>query len=268
MCACSRKLNPFTDKGQAFRRRAVVLHGAGGSARLLRMDVSMTCWWCAACAVALDACCAFLAQRARTLHANSDEGTTVPCRSGGYRTSPRSRARVRTTARSLHRHDSSALARAHLNARRKDEGRGEARPRGPGFSSCSPEQIRTAVTALRGRRPRPLDDGALLNRERCRRTASGVLAGEDSNPQRQDQNLLCCQLHHPRRSDNGSGRGPQPSQSGRPGQDHPIRRSGRGPRAAARGRGRARAGRSSRTAAGPGGDPRPRRTARAQPSGA
>ena len=25
---------------------------------------------------------------------------------------------------------------------------------------CSPEQIRTAVTALRGRRPRPLDDGA------------------------------------------------------------------------------------------------------------
>lgn len=24
------------------------------------------------------------------------------------------------------------------------------------------------------------------------------LGGEDSNPQRQGQNLLCCQLHHPR----------------------------------------------------------------------
>ena len=32
----------------------------------------------------------------------------------------------------------------------------------PGFGVCSPEQIRTAVTALRGRRPRPLDDGAVL----------------------------------------------------------------------------------------------------------
>ncbi len=31
---------------------------------------------------------------------------------------------------------------------------------------CSPEQIRTAVTALRGRRPRPLDDGA-EQRFRC-----------------------------------------------------------------------------------------------------
>ncbi len=29
-----------------------------------------------------------------------------------------------------------------------------------GSSHCSPEQIRTAVSALRGRRPRPLDDGA------------------------------------------------------------------------------------------------------------
>ena len=28
------------------------------------------------------------------------------------------------------------------------------------------------------------------------------LGGKDSNPQLQDQNLLCCQLHHPR-----SGRG-------------------------------------------------------------
>ena len=35
----------------------------------------------------------------------------------------------------------------------------------------SPEQIRTAVSALRGRRPRPLDDGA------------DGLGGEDSNPQ-------------------------------------------------------------------------------------
>ena len=44
---------------------------------------------------------------------------------------------------------------------------------GPG----SPEQIRTAVTALRGRRPRPLDDGAGHRHE------AGELGGEDSNPQ-------------------------------------------------------------------------------------
>ncbi len=57
----------------------------------------------------------------------------------------------------------------------------------------SPDQIRTGVTGLRGRRPRPLDDGA-------RRGWPGghPLGGKDSNPQRQDQNLLCCQLHHPR----------------------------------------------------------------------
>ena len=38
----------------------------------------------------------------------------------------------------------------------------EARDTGPGLRMGSPEQIRTAVTALRGRRPRPLDDGAVL----------------------------------------------------------------------------------------------------------
>lgn len=64
----------------------------------------------------------------------------------------------------------------HPNAR--DAGRDEARRSAPGFGWCcgwcgcggcgvhlrcacgSPERIRTAVTALRGRRPRPLDDGA------------------------------------------------------------------------------------------------------------
>lgn len=30
-----------------------------------------------------------------------------------------------------------------------------------GFDLCSPDGIRTHATALRGRRPRPLDDGAL-----------------------------------------------------------------------------------------------------------
>ena len=40
-------------------------------------------------------------------------------------------------------------------------GRDETRTRGPGLD-CSPEQIRTAVSALRGRRPRPLDDGAVV----------------------------------------------------------------------------------------------------------
>lgn len=98
----------------------------------------------------------------------------------------------------------------HPNAR--DAGRDEARRSAPGFGWCcgwcgcggcgvhlrcacgSPERIRTAVTALRGRRPRPLDDGAVLSRRRI----SGLLGGEDSNPQRLDQNQLCCRLHHPR----------------------------------------------------------------------
>ena len=46
-------------------------------------------------------------------------------------------------------------------------GQYEARDKVPGFSLGSPEQIRTAVTALRGRRPRPLDDGAGLGREQA-----------------------------------------------------------------------------------------------------
>ena len=80
--------------------------------------------------------------------------------------------------------------------------RSPAHPRGTNRASvCSPEQIRTAVTALRGRRPRPLDDGARLH-------VLLELGGEDSNPQRQDQNLLCCRLHHPRRSRQTSGRVP------------------------------------------------------------
>ena len=65
---------------------------------------------------------------------------------------------------------------------------GPPRPKTPRAVCGSPEQIRTAVSALRGRRPRPLDDGAV------------ELGGEDSNPQRQGQNLLCCRLHHPRRA--------------------------------------------------------------------
>ena len=79
---------------------------------------------------------------------------------------------------------------ARVSEAEKREARTPCVECGPG----SPEQIRTAVTALRGRRPRPLDDGAVLRRG-C---ALGGLGGEDSNPQRQDQNLLCCQLHHPR----------------------------------------------------------------------
>ncbi len=49
--------------------------------------------------------------------------------------------------------------RAQLGRTRKSPGRKSR------ASRCSPEQIRTAVTALRGRRPRPLDDGAALLRE-------------------------------------------------------------------------------------------------------
>ena len=72
--------------------------------------------------------------------------------------------------------------------------------------SCSPDGIRTRVTALRGRRPRPLDDGAERTGPSAGVGARDVceLGGEDSNPQRQDQNLLCCRLHHPRRNGHGT----------------------------------------------------------------
>src|SRR5207342_484580 len=71
-----------------------------------------------------------------------------------------------------------------------------------GSSHCSPDGIRTRVTALRGRRPRPLDDGA--------GTVCSGLGGEDSYPPRQDQNLLCCRLHHPRRKRHGTESGDEP----------------------------------------------------------
>ncbi len=82
--------------------------------------------------------------------------------------------------------------------------RARARPPNEAGPGSSPEQIRTAASALRGRRPRPLDDGAgctPIGRgvRPARWRLAGGLGGEDSNPQRQDQNLLCYRLHHPRR---------------------------------------------------------------------
>ena len=44
----------------------------------------------------------------------------------------------------------------------------ETRQKG-GFLSGSPDQIRTGVTGLRGRRPRPLDDGAVVHPVRVAR---------------------------------------------------------------------------------------------------
>jgi hypothetical protein len=115
----------------------------------------------------------------------------------------------------------------------------------------SPEQIRTAVSALRGRRPRPLDDGAV------------GLGGEDSNPQRQGQNLLCCRLHHPRRCGQPSGSTSRRRRRGgsRAGQRASVSARG-GPGLGGRGggRGHVRGAGSSRRAAVPRGDPRSRRT--------
>jgi hypothetical protein len=115
----------------------------------------------------------------------------------------------------------------------------------------SPEQIRTAVSALRGRRPRPLDDGAV------------GLGGEDSNPQRQGQNLLCCRLHHPRRCGQPSGstsrrrrRGGSSAGSGA----SVSARGGLGLGGRGGGRGHVRGAGSSRRAAVPRGGPRSRRT--------
>src|SRR5690242_503319 len=49
-----------------------------------------------------------------------------------------------------------------------------ARPFGLAFLVRSPDRIRTGVTALRGRRPRPLDDGAVLVLTCCAGVASAV----------------------------------------------------------------------------------------------
>jgi hypothetical protein len=125
-----------------------------------------------------------------------------------------------------------------------------------GRDSGSPEQIRTAVSALRGRRPGPLDDGAV------------ELGGEDSNPQRQGQNLLCCRLHHPRRWTFQSSRAATHDSASPPARGHgsagrtldgSLRRSGARPRrGAVRARARGQAGGSRRRAAGRRGGPRRR----------
>ena len=78
-------------------------------------------------------------------------------------------ARPRRTLSTCPRRDLVALSTRPRAARRT-----RTSPATRAGLSCSPEQIRTAVTALRGRRPRPLDDGAVLCVE---------LGGEDSNPQ-------------------------------------------------------------------------------------
>ena len=73
-------------------------------------------------------------------------------------------------------------------------------------SLCSPDGIRTHATAVRGRRPRPLDDGARTDPS-CQHSSpekahliagrAAILLGyQDSNLEWLNQNQLCCQLHH------------------------------------------------------------------------
>ena len=100
---------------------------------------------------------------------------------------------------------------------------GAAKRKGTRDSGClsigSPDGIRTRATALRGRRARPLHNGALAVPEPCgpvarRRTLPGGrdfsesttvsthvprhrwLGYQDSNLERMNQNHQCCQLHH------------------------------------------------------------------------
>ena len=79
--------------------------------------------------------------------------------------------------------------------------------RRPGDWFGSPDGIRTHATAVRGRRPRPLDDGARtksvarLAADRIasiaqRATAAKLLGYQDSNLEWRYQKPLCCQLHH------------------------------------------------------------------------
>ena len=65
---------------------------------------------------------------------------------------------------------------------------------------CTPDGIRTHATAVRGRRPRPLDDGGIgggtHNDSTAKRVRRAQLAYQDSNLERRYQKPLCCQLHH------------------------------------------------------------------------
>ena len=108
-------------------------------------------------------------------------------------------ARPANATTSLAAHAPSRAARASRACERRDEeaardaGRDEARD-GSRASMCgSPEQIRTAVTALRGRRPRPLDDGAGF--ARCSRWIPGWMlptgsGGRTRTPN--DRARTCC----------------------------------------------------------------------------
>ena len=135
---------------------------------------------------------------------------------------------VAATHRSPHRfaHEGTpgpaALPTSAAHAPPPDDARpGQRRETAPsgcsgGRRSRSPDGIRTRATALRGRRPRPLDDGALptlpnldsatgSDRNRAslaaaRRPATKSprfpLGYQDSNLEWLNQNQLCCQLHH------------------------------------------------------------------------
>ena len=144
MCACSREVERIYDDTSSISMSRVT--------RVHDVDELL-----------LSLCVAFrhVPATCARIRATPDEGTTVHAQSGGYRDDCASRVR------------STTCCRAHLRARatrpaspthtRPAFGAGVRTRRspanGPG-SCCSPEQIRTAVTALRGRRPRPLDDGA------------------------------------------------------------------------------------------------------------
>ena len=130
--------------------------------------------------------------------------------------------------------------------------REEPDPCGSG-SGCSPEQIRTAVTALRGRRPRPLDDGAVTCLLRAR---GGGLEPPKAGP----EPAVLPITPPPKGPVRVADRSPaQPKRTVNP--------DGRERRGAGRGCVRGRADASSRTGEDPGGLPRPRRRPPARPSG-
>ena len=115
-------------------------------------------------------------------HERRDRGWSacdVRARSRGASSSGRSHpvSRIRNTARRRR-----GVAVVHAS-RPAESGRATGPHEQVRPGDCSPEQIRTAVTALRGRRPRPLDDGAKLRRPAPEGQGAVALGGEDSNPQ-------------------------------------------------------------------------------------
>ena len=148
---------------------------------------------------------------------------------------------------------------ARCRSRARHENANE--PGHEGRALCSPEQIRTAVTALRGRRPGPLDDGAGPGNFFPISARGGGLEPPTTGPE-----PAVLPITPPPKGDHRDY--PTRSRSLTVGHAGRVRRGQHARRAAARATEHARASRSRRTPEDPGRDPRWPRRRQPSPSAA